>query len=202
MLNLLPWLFHYGLSGMQDANSPSPLGRHLFIKRFMEELNSIKKLLGQASSASISNAPRWIPPEEGTSKINMDGVVARDGSCGSFCAVARSSSGVYLGSSVVMTEGVNDPEILETMACREGLALAMDLQLTKIKRATDCKGVVSDLMKGSSGSNATILLELNQRALSFVSCSFVHEGRRSNVEAHCLAKNILFLYLKVVMCGF
>lgn len=99
----------------------------MFIKRFTKELNWIKKLLGKASPVSISNAPTWIPPEEGTSKINVDGAVARDGSCGSFSAVARYSSRVCLGSSAVMIEGVNDPKILQTMACRERLALAMDL---------------------------------------------------------------------------
>lgn len=47
-------------------------------------------------------------------------------------------------------------------------------------------------MKGSSETNATVLHEINHRVLSFVSCSFVHEGR-SNVEAHNLTKHTLSL---------
>lgn len=54
-------------------------------------------------------------------KINVDGAVARDGSRGSISAVARSLSRVYLGSSGVMFESVSGPEILETVACREGV---------------------------------------------------------------------------------
>ncbi|OEL34892.1 hypothetical protein BAE44_0004089, partial [Dichanthelium oligosanthes] len=43
-----------------------------------------------------------------------------------------------LGALVVVWKGITDPEALETMACREGLALANDLGLTKIKLASDC----------------------------------------------------------------
>ena len=60
------------------------------------------------------------PPEPGSFKINVDEVVSRDGIRGSFSAVARSGTSDYMGSSRVMIEGLNDPEILETLACREG----------------------------------------------------------------------------------
>ena len=41
--------------------------------------------------------------------------------------VARDATGAFLGASVVVWQGYDDPEILEAMACREGLALASDL---------------------------------------------------------------------------
>ena len=37
-------------------------------------------------------------------------------------AVARDISGCYLGASTLILAGVSDPEILEALACREGLA--------------------------------------------------------------------------------
>jgi ribonuclease HI len=38
--------------------------------------------------------------------------------------------------------GITNPESLETMACREGLCLANDLYLSKIKLMTDYTNVV------------------------------------------------------------
>jgi hypothetical protein len=35
-------------------------------------------------------------------------------------------------------EGYNDPELVEAMACREGLALASDLGLHSFRVASDC----------------------------------------------------------------
>ena len=74
----------------------------------------------QVHPIAITATPRWILPEPGSFKINVDGVVSRYGMRGSFSAVARSETGDYIGSSTVMIEGLNDPEILETLACREG----------------------------------------------------------------------------------
>lgn len=93
---------------------------------------------GKGRSAAAS-APRWLPTEARVSKVNVDGVVSRNGTRGSFTAVARNSLGVYLGSSLVLVEGLRTPEILETMACREGLALAADLNLSHVKLPTIVK---------------------------------------------------------------
>lgn len=48
-------------------------------------------------------------------------------------------------------------------------------------------------MRGSSGNNETIIKEIKHRAQAFSSCSFDHEGRLSNVEAHSLRKHTLSL---------
>lgn len=132
------------------------------------------------------------PPPSGFSKMNVDGAVSR-GTSGSASAVARDSIGTYLGSSAVMFDGVNDPEILESLACREGLSLAADLHLSHVKVASDCKGLISDLTKGSLGHNSTVIEEIKRRAQSFSSSFFTHEGRRSNNEAHMLAKHTISL---------
>lgn len=86
-----------------------------------------------------------------------------------------------------------DPEILEALACREGLSLALDLNLTDIKLATDCKTLVSDISGGSNGKNAAVNKEIKQMSSAFIRCCFVHEGRLSNMEAHNLAKHALTL---------
>jgi hypothetical protein len=71
--------------------------------------------------------------------------VARDGSGGAVADVARSDAGVFLAASALFIQGLTDPETLEAIAVREGINLALDLSLPKIKVATDCLMVVKAL---------------------------------------------------------
>lgn len=48
---------------------------------------------------------------------------------GSAAAVCRDREGHYLGSSALVTYGVDDPATLEAIACREAFSLAEDLHL-------------------------------------------------------------------------
>ena len=55
-------------------------------------------------------------PLMGYAKIHVDAAV-RPGRGGSAAAVCRDSSGNYLGSSILVVEGVDDPASLKAMAC-------------------------------------------------------------------------------------
>ena len=68
----------------------------------------------------------------------MDAATSKNSGMGSIAAVARDSSGSFLGASTVTLSGMSDPETLEVMACREGLALASDL-IEKVRLASDSK---------------------------------------------------------------
>jgi ribonuclease HI len=57
----------------------------------------------------------------------------------------RDDNGQYLGASAVVFSAITDPATLESLACREALALAEDLDLRRIHVASDCKTVVSDI---------------------------------------------------------
>ena len=72
------------------------------------------------------NATRPKAPPLGFAKIHVD-AACRRGLGGSSAAVCRDANGNFLGSSALVIQGVDDPEILETIACREALALAQDL---------------------------------------------------------------------------
>lgn len=85
-------------------------------------------------------------------------------------------------------QGTRDPLILETYACREALALAEDLAIQQIVVASDCQGVVNDINNGTGGPHAAIVHQIIGRRNSFISCSFIHECRNFNYEAHNLAK--------------
>jgi hypothetical protein len=88
-------------------------------------------------------------------------------------------------------EGLVDPTTLEALACREALALSEDLALTRIHVASDCYSIVSDIREGSLGRIGSIISEIRSKAALFDDCSFIHEGRVSNLEAHSLARHAL-----------
>ena len=54
--------------------------------------------------------------------------------------------------------------------------------------ASDCQEVVNDINRGTGGPNASIVHEIRSHLNNFSSCSFVHERRNFNFEAHNLAK--------------
>lgn len=65
--------------------------------------------------------------------------------------------------------------------------------LQHIKVASDCKTVVSDINIDILGVIVSIVKDINQTAKDFQTCSFVHEGRLSNMEAHDLAEHAFHL---------
>jgi len=89
-------------------------------------------------------------------------------------------------------EGLSDPETMEAMACREGLALASDLLLQNFKMASDCRNVVRSIKESGMGRYGHVVKEISARMESFASAELVQEGRCSNVDAHVLAKGSLY----------
>ena len=87
----------------------------------------------------------------------------RKGLGGSVAVVCRDETGAYLGSSALVIGGVDDPEILETIACREGLALAQDLNISNVVVASDSKGVVQAINSKSRGNSGAIIFEIHSR---------------------------------------
>lgn len=101
--------------------------------------------------------------------------------------------GKYLGVSAVRHAGINDPATLEALACKEALSLALDLSISHVLVASDCKEDVTDIHKGMGGLYASIVKETISRGSQFSACCFIFEGRETNFEAHSLAKHTLGL---------
>ena len=77
--------------------------------------------------------------------MNVDAALSKNSDIAAMAAVARDETGMFLGASALVVEGTTSPEVAEAMACREGLALASDLDLQKIRIATDCVNVVKNI---------------------------------------------------------
>jgi ribonuclease HI len=126
-------------------------------------------------------------------KINVDAATSKNSPRGVVAAVVCDVHGAFLGASSVVTEGMTDPESLEVLACREGLALAKDLLLQKIKLSTDCLNVVRSIAEGNKGAYGHIIQEISARRRLFQAVDIVHEGRSVNVDAHTLTRSSIYL---------
>lgn len=141
------------------------------------------------SSYCIECLP-WSPPPRGYVKINVDGAVSKNDNRGAVASVCRDADGNYLGSSITLN-GVTDVPTLETLACREAQALALDLLQNRIVIASDSMIVIRDIEAKTGGVHAAVIKEIVDR--KFLDCSFVYESRRRNFEAGSLAKFSLSL---------
>ena len=111
-----------------------------------------------------ASASRWIPPLRGMMKVNVDAVISKNLCIATMAAIARDERGSFQGASVLVMEGVSSPETAEAMACREGLALAKDLALQKIRIATDCANVVRSIQGPGMGPYGHIIREIKSRS--------------------------------------
>jgi ribonuclease HI len=125
-------------------------------------------------------------------KINVDAAVEKVEVGGAVGAVCRAEDGTFLGASVLKVRGINDPAILEAIACREAMALAEDLYERKVTVATDCLSVVNNMEQAYDGSYTMVISEVKARAQTLGEVTFRHENRASNSEAHNLARLAVF----------
>jgi len=77
--------------------------------------------------------------------VNVDAALSKNLDIAAMPAVARDETGMFLGASALVVEGITSPEVAEAMACWEGLALTSDMDLQKIRIATDCVNVVKNI---------------------------------------------------------
>lgn len=170
-----------------------PLSTHLFVERYLEELKMSKPVMqGSSSGVRPSCAPsssRWLPPPHGLAKINTDGAVSKSSDISAAAAIARDEDGTFLGASALVLEGITDPETIEPIACREGLALAADLLLRKFRLASDCANAVKNIHGEGFGTYGPIVKEIKVTSATFAHVEFVHERRSLNVDAHRIAKS-------------
>nr|XP_051201801.1 uncharacterized protein LOC127315346 [Lolium perenne] len=130
---------------------------------------------------------KWLPPDVGFCKINVDGAVAKSCFRGAAGAVCRDERGRFLGASVVVYAGVIDPTMLEAYTCKEALELAEDLSQHKLMITSDCLNVINDIRaKSYKGYYCMILRDIEQRRVSFQATKYGHEQREANGEAHRL----------------
>lgn len=141
-------------------NFSKPANTHIFIDRYIRELEILKEprpMQNTGTGAVPRGFRRQKVPPVGYAKIHMDARVSTPSRGGMAAAVRRDDQGNYMGSSVLVVPGLQDPATLEAIACREGLALAEDLLVQNFVVGSDSKQVVRDIHKGNHGRYGTIV---------------------------------------------
>ena len=82
----------------------------------------------------------WMALLEHHAQLNVDAVVGQRGQNGVAGAICRDHAGRFMGASAFISTNIGDSATLEALAIREGLALAEDLNQSRIHVASDCKG--------------------------------------------------------------
>uniref|UniRef100_A0ACD6A090 Uncharacterized protein n=1 Tax=Avena sativa TaxID=4498 RepID=A0ACD6A090_AVESA len=108
-------------------------------------------------------------------------------------SICKDGEGVFMGFSALDIPGISDPATLEAIACREALALAIDLYAQRVFIASDCLHVINLISKPSKCSFLSVISEINQRQTQFEKIQYVHEKSSSDTCAHNLARNYLYL---------
>jgi hypothetical protein len=139
------WSIWYVRRKVIDEDSfQSPMTTHLFVDRYIADLG-ITNTEQIANKVKVPKTTRWIPPPAGLMKINVDAAISKNTNRASATAIVHDGGGQFLGASTLVMEGCIDPETMEAVACREGLALASDLMLQRFKLASDCESVVRSI---------------------------------------------------------
>ena len=84
-------------------------------------------------------------PPSGVVKINIDAALFKNTSTASAAAIARDEDGRFMGASALVLQGIVDPEVVESIACREGMALASNLRADGLRLASDCLNIVKSI---------------------------------------------------------
>ncbi|TVU32166.1 hypothetical protein EJB05_23886, partial [Eragrostis curvula] len=115
-------------------------------------------------------------------KVNVDAAISKNTGKMVISAVARDSSGLFLGASAVVAVGLSEPKTMEALAVREGPALATDLCLQSFRLASD----------NANGVYGHIVQEIKATTRVFTKVEMVHEGRATNGDAHRLARGSIY----------
>jgi hypothetical protein len=121
------WAIWYARTKVvHEAIYQSPLSTHQFVSNFVANIELVKPQ-GRVTAETQGSPVRWIPPPIGLMKINVDAAMAKNLGIIAAAAVARDANGRFLGASAVVLEGRMEPETVEAIACKEGLALGWQL---------------------------------------------------------------------------
>lgn len=184
-------IWHAKRKAIYENTFQSPLSKHSFAERYLTDL-ALSEVGPEGTKRVATSSPRWIPPRHGVAKINVDAALSKSSNLATTAAVARDEAGVFLGASAMVTQGITDPETMEVLAFKEGLALANDLALRRVRMASDCANAVRSVAQDTRGAYSQIIQEIKTDATWFQAMEFVHERRESNHDAHVLVRSSLF----------
>lgn len=161
-------IWHARCKVIHEGIYQTPFSTHSFITSYLADLRQIKKPAATQRPAVPARPTGWIPPPAEHVKLNVDAAVSRAGGFGAIRTICRDSQGAFLGASAMVFRGIDDPEVLETLAIREALAISDDLYIQKVYVASDCKVAVEAIMDGTSASYGAVVHEIIEHSRNFL----------------------------------
>ena len=137
----------------------------------------------------------WIATPLDVVKINIDMALSKNTSTASVAAIARDEDGRFMGASMLVLREIIDPEMMESIACREGMTLGSDLA-RNFRLASDCLNVVKSIQQDDLRIYEQVIREINARKAAFRSLEFVYEHRDSNTDVHRIARSSIHAELE------
>lgn len=125
---------------------------------------------------------------EGLTKVNVDTALSKNTVLVARLRLPMTRKAI---SWEPMLEGISDAETMKTIACREGLALASNLDLRRLCVACDSANTVRNVKGKGMGIYGPIVQEITSRTRSLAKVEYVREGHQSNVDMHILAPSAL-----------
>jgi ribonuclease HI len=169
-----------------EAQVTSP---HAIIQKSLHLLEEWQGLRPARTAGSTQAMEHWLPPEEGWTKLNADGALAKDGS-GGYGVVMRDHDGRFLTGASHFFHLISDPERAELLACKQALVLARAKGLSRVVLETDCLSAVAKI--GGNDIDRSIhgplVEEIKSMLEDFAGHSVRHVRRTGNKVAHILAR--------------
>ncbi|KAK9290687.1 hypothetical protein L1049_008861 [Liquidambar formosana] len=134
---------------------------------------------------------RWSAPRHGCLKINFDGAWLKEDNRGGMGVVLRDVDGVILGARAINVRNAASAEIMELMAARDGLRLALSQGCEKVELEGNALHVIRLLQGKRKVGVWTEILVKNIASVSskFSDCSLCYSKKSSNELAMVYVAN-------------
>ena len=133
---------------------------------------------------------RWTPPKKEVLKVNTDASFDVDTSSGSTGVVVRDYRGAMLRGQALWYDHVSSARVMEAVAIRDGVRLAVERGYARVIIESDAKEVIQLLDDDELDRSELkpICQEIRETMRAFPSFSVTFVGRDANQAAHLCAR--------------
>jgi ribonuclease HI len=138
---------------------------------------------------------KWVPSIEGWVKVNSDGAVDSNKGVAGAGMVIRDHIGQFLAGGCWQYGVIQDPLIIEMLACRDAVQVAKVHGFSHVILETDSQVVVSMWNRTDSNKSVGyhIIGEIKEVVGSFQGFNLLFARREANSVAHLCAREALSL---------
>ncbi|OMO92697.1 hypothetical protein COLO4_17377 [Corchorus olitorius] len=158
----------------------------------MYRKKDVKKISRDEDSRFLENKEKWLAPEEGWLKVNVDGAFDPGTSEGAVGIVARDHNGCLIGGTGMRVKVAN-AQAVEALAALKGCELARDKGWPRVIVEMDSAETYSDITRKSDRFNwkqATVYEEIKRIKCQLTQCKFSWVKRKANEAANWVAKQL------------